>query len=78
MAQKSPENKLCEWFGHREESTGPDRSCDFSSESFVCTRCHSTFNVNAWSVPPPAPKIRKVAFYFLAAVCIVAALHFNG
>jgi hypothetical protein len=71
----STENKFCEWFGHRDESTGSDRSNDFPSEGFVCVRCGHIHNENEWGGPPPAPKIRKVGLFFLA-VLGAAALYF--
>lgn len=60
----STKRKLCEWFGHRDVSTGPQPG-DFPSEGFVCTRCEHTHSENAWASPPPAPRIRKVGLIFL-------------
>ena len=50
-------NKTCEWFGHREVSTGQQRVDDFTSEGFECVRCGATRSVYEGSPPPPAPKI---------------------
>ena len=61
----STKTKFCEWFGHSDESTGPEQG-DFPSEGFVCTRCGHTHSENEWATPLPAPKIRKVGFSFLA------------
>lgn len=66
--------KLCEWFGHRDESTGPERG-DFTSEGFVCTRCGHTHSENEWATPSPAPKIRKVGFILLAVLGMGSACY---
>lgn len=71
----SGSNKFCEWFGHNDVSTGPDTSCDFPSEGFVCTRCGHTHSVNAWATPSPAPKIRKVGFFFLVVLGVGGACY---
>ena len=76
MAHTPHENKLCEWFGHNAESMGPDRTSDFPSETFYCPRCRSTYSVNAWGGPPPAPKIHKVVLYTMAAGVSFAAMYF--
>lgn len=65
-------NKICDWFGHRDESLGDDRSCDFPSERFVCTRCGHTHSENEWARPPQKPKIRKAGFLFLVLGALVA------
>ncbi|MBA1305948.1 hypothetical protein [Stutzerimonas stutzeri] len=62
----STRNIRCEWFGHANESTGPDRTTDFPSERFVCTRCGHTHSVNEWATPEPAPKIRKALLIVIA------------
>lgn len=60
-------NKFCEWFGHREVSTGQNPVDDHSSEGFKCLRCDATRSVYEGSQPPPAPKIR---FYIQALLAI--------
>ena len=72
----STKNKFCEWFGHSNESTGPDSGFDFPSEGFVCTRCGHTHSENVWAGPSPAPKIRKVAFFSLVVLGVASALYF--
>lgn len=69
-------DKYCEWFGHSDKSTGSDRTTDFPSEVFVCTRCGHTHSENEWAAQPPAPKIRKVACFLLLAVFGATALYF--
>lgn len=71
----SYENKICQWFGHRDESIGQDRTCDFPSETFVCRRCGDTHNMNSWGGPRPRPRIYKVAPLLL--LVLAAAIYFN-
>jgi len=68
----SSENKICEWFGHRDEHIGNDRTTDFPSETFACRRCGDTHNLNTWGGPRPAPKIYKVAPWLLLGLAAVA------
>lgn len=70
-------NSICEWFGHREESTGQQPVDDFPSEGFVCVRCGFTHSVYEGSQPPPAPKIRFVV-QALLAVALLSALLYLG
>jgi hypothetical protein len=69
-------NKTCEWFGHREESTGSQVG-DFTSEGFKCSRCGDVRSVFEGSLPPPAPKIRFYLYALLTAGLLGALLYFT-
>jgi len=64
-------NKICLWFGHTAESQGVDRTSDFPSENFVCSRCEHQYSVNEWGGPQPKPKIFVYGFRLLIAGAIV-------
>lgn len=69
-------NKTCEWFGHRDESTGQQPADDFTSEGFKCARCGDVRSVFEGSPPPPAPKIRFYVRILIAAVVLGAVLYY--
>lgn len=74
----STKNKYCEWMGHAGVSAGTDKTTDFPSERFTCTRCELTYTVSEWAPPLPTPKIRKVAYCVLIVLALLLACYLLG